>query len=97
MCQYQGYEFGASYPDSVCIDGRLFDADACDDNGLMFEPMDDIPCPMCHPWHYVQWLTARFEHYDFKTWIKARYFAIRVTLDIIKNRLMKTEPWRVKR
>jgi len=31
MCDYQGYEFGAGhYPDSVCIEGRLFDADACD-------------------------------------------------------------------
>ena len=27
MCDYQGYEFGAgTYPDSVCIDGRLHDA-----------------------------------------------------------------------
>ena len=33
VCDYQGYEFGARYPDSVCIDGRLFDADNCDNNG----------------------------------------------------------------
>jgi len=30
MCDYQGYEFGARYPDSVCVDGRLLDADNCD-------------------------------------------------------------------
>lgn len=27
MCDYRGYEFGAGrYPDSICIEGRLFDA-----------------------------------------------------------------------
>ena len=31
-CNYQGYEFGASYPDSVCIEGRLWDADYCDND-----------------------------------------------------------------
>ena len=30
MCDYQGHEFGASYLDSICIDGFLWDADACD-------------------------------------------------------------------
>jgi len=50
MCNYQGYEFGAgSYPDSVCIDGKLYDADDCDDEGNLYEPGEDIPCPMCDP------------------------------------------------
>lgn len=50
MCNYSGYEFGSmSYPDSVCIDGRLFDADACDDNGKLHEPGEYIPCPVCRP------------------------------------------------
>lgn len=44
-CGYQGYEFGAHYLDSVCIDGKLWDADSgcgdCLDNG------GDIPCPQC--------------------------------------------------
>ena len=49
MCNYQGYEFGAGrYPDSVCIDGRLFDADNCDSKGNLYEPMEEIPCPMCN-------------------------------------------------
>jgi len=48
MCSYQGYEFGAGrYPDSMCIDGRLFDADNCDGDGNLYAPMEDIPCPMC--------------------------------------------------
>jgi hypothetical protein len=48
-CGYQGYEFGASYPDSICCGGRLYDADRCDNEGNLYEPTDDIPCPMCHP------------------------------------------------
>jgi len=48
MCSYQGYEFGAGrYPDSVCIDGRLYDADNCDGDGNLYEPMEEIPCPIC--------------------------------------------------
>lgn len=53
MCNYQGHEFGAHYPDSVCIDGRLFDADRCDDEGNLYEPMDWIACPQCN---HAQWL-----------------------------------------
>ncbi len=50
MCDYQGYEFGAgSYPDSVCIDGRLFDADYCDGEGNLYDTGEDVPCPMCRP------------------------------------------------
>ena len=50
MCDYQGYEFGAGrYPDSVCIDGRLFDADDCDEHGNLYDNEQDIPCPMCRP------------------------------------------------
>jgi len=47
-CGYQGFEFGAGgYPDSICVDGRLFDADNCDDEGNLYPPVEDIPCPMC--------------------------------------------------
>ena len=50
MCTYQGYEFGAAlYPDSVCIEGRLFDADHCDGDGNLYDNDEDIPCPMCRP------------------------------------------------
>ena len=60
MCNYQGYEFGAgSYPDSVCIDGRLYDADSCDGEGNLYEPGEDIPCPMCKPKDAVAYWTER--------------------------------------
>lgn len=60
MCNYQGYEFGAgSYPDSVCIDGKLFDADNCDGEGNLYEPGEDIPCPMCDPRGAVKYWTER--------------------------------------
>lgn len=32
-CNYAGHEFGASYPDSICIEGYLWDADSCDEPG----------------------------------------------------------------
>ena len=48
-CEYQGYEFGAMYLDSVCVKGRLYDADNCDDKGNLYRPTVDIPCPICHP------------------------------------------------
>lgn len=55
MCNYQGYEFGARYPDSVCIDGRLFDADYCDNNGNLYDRGDDVPCPMCRRGDAIKW------------------------------------------
>ena len=45
-CGYQGYEFGAHYPDSICCDGYLWDADAYDDG--MLTSGGDIPCPACN-------------------------------------------------
>lgn len=55
-CGYQGYEFGAGfYPDSICLDGRLFDADNCDDDGNLYEPGVDIPCPVCKPLEAVKY------------------------------------------
>lgn len=59
-CGYQGYEFGAGlYPDSICVDGRLFDADDCDDNGNLYEPIEDIPCPICKPEDAMHYWTER--------------------------------------
>lgn len=59
-CDYQGYEFGAgSYPDSVCIEGRLFDADNCDDSGNLYDNDEDIPCPICRPEEAIAWWTER--------------------------------------
>ena len=51
MCDYQGHEFGATYPDSVCIDGYLWDADSgdasADGEGWVYTNGGDIPCPQC--------------------------------------------------
>ncbi|HXD38851.1 MAG TPA: hypothetical protein VN624_19510 [Rhodanobacter sp.] len=61
MCDYQGYQFGAGrYPDSVCIDGKLHDADHCDGQGNIYLNEEDIPCPICRPqeaiaWWFEQW------------------------------------------
>lgn len=48
VCDYQGYDFGAHYLDSQCIDGYLWDMDACDGSGNLYEPMETIPCPKCN-------------------------------------------------
>lgn len=45
-CDYQGHEFGACYPDSVCIEGYLWDADSGDSDGLTHG--GDLPCPKCN-------------------------------------------------
>lgn len=45
-CGYQGYEFGAHYPDSLCCDGYLWDADSGDEMGM--DNGGDIPCPLCN-------------------------------------------------
>ncbi|MGL4265166.1 MAG: hypothetical protein ACRCTX_26380 [Afipia sp.] len=65
MCDYQGHEFGAgSYPDSVCIDGRLFDADNCDGDGNLYENEEDIPCPICRPTEAVQWWVEQSSSFE---------------------------------
>lgn len=56
-CDYQGHEFGASYPDSVCIDGYLWDADsgdACED-GWCYTIGGEIPCPKCNAEAYAEY------------------------------------------
>lgn len=58
-CGYQGYEFGASYPDSICVDGQLYDADNCDDEGNLYEPLEDVPCPMCREEDAIEWWFGR--------------------------------------
>lgn len=61
-CGYQGYEFGAgSYPDSVCCGGQLFDADNCDADGNLYEPLEHIPCPICCESEAVDYWTERHQ------------------------------------
>lgn len=50
-CGYQGYEFGAHYPDSLCVGGHLWDADSGDEMGM--DKGGDIPCPKCNR---AEWL-----------------------------------------
>lgn len=53
MCDYTGYEFGAGYPDSVCIDGMLWDADSGDyEEGLTVG--GDRFCPKCETKRYLE-------------------------------------------
>lgn len=59
-CGYQGYEFGAGfYPDSICVGGMLYDADHCDDEGRLYSPLEQIPCPICHRAEAVTFWTER--------------------------------------
>ena len=56
-CDYQGYEFRASYLDSVCIKGYLHDADDCDNEGRIYLHPDEahIPCPKCNKDEHTKW------------------------------------------
>ena len=93
MCDYQGYEFGASYPDSICIDGRLFDADDCDGNGNVFEPSENITCPICHEEEAIQYWKNRFEC-GGESLERADESARSLVADIRRNREHGTEPWK---
>jgi hypothetical protein len=71
MCDYQGHEFGATYPDSVCIDGSLWDADsgdATDDGGWEYTNGGDIPCPECN---HAEWLNRQQEDLEERGWVAA--------------------------
>jgi hypothetical protein len=61
-CDYQGYEFGANYLDSVCLEGYLWDADSGDacEGGWMYTNGGDIPCPKCN---HAEWLDYHRESY----------------------------------
>jgi hypothetical protein len=92
-CGYQGYEFGAAYPDSQCFGGKLYDMDNCDGNGLIYEPTEEIPCPMCHPNKAIEYWTQRNLSAG-KPLIRATALAKGLVADIRKNRKNGTEPWK---
>lgn len=87
MCSYQGYEFGAgSYPDSVCIDGRLHDADDSPAPGMVNLQDEDIPCPICRRADAIKWWAER-NHLSGDTTLKAAEKAARsLVRDIRQNR-----------
>jgi len=84
-CGYQGYEFGASYPDSICMDGQLFDADHCDSNGDLYAPAEYIPCPVCHKKEAIDYW-ARQNYVGGASTRDARKSARLLVQDIRRNR-----------
>jgi len=95
-CGYQGYEFGASYPDSICCGGRLYDADNCDDQGNLYEPAEEIPCPMCRESDAVKYWTQQNKSSGNRN-TNAHKAAKALVADIRKNRQNGTEPWKAGR
>lgn len=94
-CGYQGYEFGAGYPDSECFGGRLYDMDNCDDAGL-YEPLDYVPCPMCDRRGAVAYHKQRNLLSITLSKRRAARRAIMLVYDIRRNRKNGTEPWKHK-
>ena len=92
-CGYQGYEFGASYPDSLCCGGKLYDADNCDGNGNLYEPSEEIPCPMCREKEAIEYWAER-NRLGGSTKSEAKRHAKALVADIRKNRQNGTEPWK---
>lgn len=59
-CGYTGYDFGAHYPDSICIDGYLWDLDSCDEPGGDLFSGGDIGCPCCKPGEFLEYRGKTF-------------------------------------
>lgn len=93
-CGYQGYEFGANYPDSICCGGKLYDADNCDNKGNLYEPGEDIPCPMCREKEAVRYWRERNYLSGDVSRADAHEAAKQLVADIRKNRANGTEPWK---
>lgn len=67
-CDYVGSDFGASYLDTCCIGGQLYDMDNCDDDGNLFEPLEFLPCPKCN---HKAWVEDKKENLVERGWIDA--------------------------
>lgn len=63
-CGYQGYEFGAHYPDSLCCGGYLWDADSGDEMGM--DSGGDIPCPSCNRGEWLAFYRAEIIECGFE-------------------------------
>ncbi len=64
MCDYQGHDFGAHYPDSTCIDGYLWDLDSggVDDSGNSYLDIGGyVPCPKCNAKAWVKYNADEFQ------------------------------------
>lgn len=47
--------FGANYPDACCINGILYDLDKCDNDGNLYIPTEEIPCPFCKTEEFIEY------------------------------------------
>jgi len=49
--------FGANYPDAICVDGYMCDADAgeCVGDGVIY-PQSDYPCPVCNTDAWIEYV-----------------------------------------
>ncbi|MFZ3441110.1 hypothetical protein L2D37_25560 [Vibrio harveyi] len=69
-CGYTGYDFGAHYPDSTCINGYLWDMDSgfSDDSGEHYLDIGgDIPCPRCNLSKWVSWMAEDWEDCGYES------------------------------
>ncbi|MEZ8054341.1 hypothetical protein [Vibrio atlanticus] len=86
MCDYQGYDFGARYLDSTCIDGYLWDLDSGgrDENGDSYLDNDgDMPCPACNPKSWVKYQADEYEVDGYES------FEHPLTTKMVKNVMAK--------
>lgn len=51
-CNYEAPTFGASYPDGRCLDGYMWDLDACDGRLLIGGP--EMACPYCNTREHIE-------------------------------------------
>lgn len=66
--------FGASYPDARCVDGLLCDLDDCDENGNLYLPREEIPCPFCRQKDFMECYDMTEEEFEaFITPLRERY------------------------
>ena len=56
-CGYMGHDFGATYLDSECFGGQLYDLDN-GEGGMLNEPHDYLACPNCR---MEEWLEREAE------------------------------------
>jgi hypothetical protein len=59
--------FGAHYPDARCIEGMLWDMDACewDEDGVFFTGGAQFPCPYCNARNFLDWMRDEIENDAF--------------------------------
>lgn len=82
--------FGASYPDTICMDGLLHDADDCADNGDIYLKDEPFPCPFCNGEEYVKWASNYYsinwaKAREMKNALRAKYNPVNTPAPLINN------------